>query len=248
MDNDARKARITTLAKWGIGLAGAALISPVVFLAVKGIVGLAIAAALGFTLVQLAPLFALKVANWRMKALVAEVEKNPIETMRNLYVEKADELASADRNIEDFETEIRNFDDQVETFKAQYPSEAANYEELSRKMREALADMKREQTAARRELAHFEQQIRKAEAIYKMSTAAAKVVKLSRSAEAQVFARIREQVAFDAVRTQLNRAFSSLNNALERRSDARAALPEAKPATVIDAATPRPVALVDRGR
>jgi len=59
--------------------------------------------------------------------------------------------------------------------------------------------------------------------------AAQKVVKMSKSAEAQVFAKIKEQVAFDAVRTQLNRSFANLNLALERREDARAALPEGLP-------------------
>jgi hypothetical protein len=36
-----------------------------------------------------------------------------------------------------------------------------------------------------------------------------------------VFAKIKEQVAFDAVRTQLNRSFANLNLALERRADAQ---------------------------
>lgn len=238
MDDEVRRQRLATVAKWGIGLAGAVVISPFVFLAVKGIVGLAIAVAVGMTVIQLAPVFSMKLANWKMKLIIGEAEKNPIETMQNLFVEKSEELQRADQNIVDFETEIGNFDDQLQVFKQQYPAEAETHQTLSERMHEALVEMKREQSAARRELQNFEQQIRKAKAIYKMALAAQKVVKLSRSAEAQVFAQIKEQVAFDAVRTQLNRSFANLNLALEKRADARPALPEARPTQTIDVTTP----------
>jgi hypothetical protein len=222
MDSDARQQRIATVAKWGIGLAIAAGISPFIFFAVKGIIGLALAAAIGFVAIQLAPVFATKVANLSMRLLTAEAAANPIETMRNLYVEKSEDLERAGGAIEAFETEIRNFDDQVGTFKRDYPDEAAKYDELSEQMHAALADMKREQTQARKELHAFSQQIKKAEAIYKMALAANKVTKLSRSAEAKIYAQIKEQVALDSVRTQLNRAFAGLNSALERRAAAGA--------------------------
>jgi hypothetical protein len=220
-DSDVRSQKLATALKWVAGLVGAVVVAPFVFLAVKGIVGLAIAAAIGLAITQLAPVFAMKLANWRMALIVGEVEKNPIETMQNLFVEKTQELARADNNIADFETEIRNFDDQVEGFKQQYPTEADSYETLSQRMHEALAGMKTEQSAARAQLNDFERKIAKAKAIYKMSVAAQNVVKLSRSAEAEVFAKIKEQVAFDAVRSQLNRSFANLNLALERRADAQ---------------------------
>ena len=88
-------------------------------------------------------------------------------------------------------------------------------------MRTALDDMKKQQVIARDALTKFSLKIKEAEAIYKMSLAAQKVVKLSKSAEAQVFAQIKEQVAFDAVRTQLNRSFAELNRAVERRSESK---------------------------
>ncbi|MGO9318455.1 MAG: hypothetical protein ACLPXT_13395 [Terracidiphilus sp.] len=233
-DSDVRRQKMATALKWGAGLVGAIVVAPFIFLAVKGIVGLAIAAAIGLVITQLAPVFAQKLANWRMKLVVDEVEKNPIETMQNLFIDKTRELERADNNIADFETEIRNFDDQVEGFKQQYPAEADSYETLSQRMHEALAGMKTEQSAARAQLSDFEKKIAKAKAIYKMSVAAQNVVKLSRSAEAEVFAKIKEQVAFDAVRSQLNRSFANLNLALERRTDAQSmgALSAGSPHTI----------------
>lgn len=242
MDDEVRRKRLATMFKWGLGLAGAVLISPVVFLAVKGIVGLIIAVALGYAAIEFAPVFAMKISNRKVKMIVQEAERNPIETMENIRIEKTQELERADQDIAEFETEIGNFDDQLEMFKRDYPAEAPRYVMISEKMHDALDAMKQEQSVARRELKNFEAQITKAKAIYRMALAAQRVVRLSKSAEAKVFAQIKQEVAFDAVRTQLNRAFANLNLALERRADARAelsgarqtALPEARPAEVID--------------
>lgn len=243
MDPEVRRKRLTTMVKWGIGVAGAAIISPILYFALKGLLGLAalvVAGAIGYVVIELAPVFAMKIANWKVKMIVSEAEKNPIETMENLRIEKAEELARADQGIVDFETEIGNYDDQLEGFKHDYPTEAPTYVMLSEKMHDGLLDMKREQSTARHELANFEQQIKKAKAIYKMALAAQRVTQLSKSAEAQVFAKIREEVAFDSVRTQLNRAFANLNLALEKRVDARPALPEGRPVKVIDATPTTP--------
>ncbi len=218
VDPEVRRQRIATGVKWGVGLAGAVLISPIVFLAVKGLVGLALAAAIGFIIINFAPVFAMKIANWKMKAIVAEAEANPIETMKNLKIEKANELDQADTDIVEFETEIGNFDDEVRSFKRDYPEDAPSYESISEKMHDGLAALKMEQEAAREKLADLDARIAKAEAIYKMSLAAQRVTALSKSAESKVFAEIKEKVAFDAVRTELNRSFASLNLALRQRA------------------------------
>lgn len=222
VDLDARRENVTKWAKYSLIAIGAALSAPLAFLALEGLVAWGAFALVLFLLVNFAPVFATWVANKHIQALVAAVEANPIETMQNLFAEKSQDLADADRNITSFDTEIRNFDDQVDTFKQQYLEEAPTYVELSTKMHDALAGMKIQQTEARKELAKFQQQIAKAQAIYRMSLAASKVVQLSKSAEAQVFAKIKEQVAFDTVRTSLNQAFANLDLALERRNDSKA--------------------------
>jgi hypothetical protein len=227
MDDDARRKRIETIAKWGAAFVGAVVIAPFVFLAIQGIVGLVIAFIIGVLVINFAPVFGTWVANKRLQMLKAVVEANPIETMQNLYRDKSGELQHADENIRDFEMEIGNYDDQLEGFKRDYPTDADSYQTVSDKMHEALVGMKREQSQARRDLAAFDKQITKAQAIYKMALAAQKVLVLSKSAESQVFAKIKEQVAFDSVRSQLNRSFASLNLALERRKDAQPVLPPA---------------------
>lgn len=223
MDVEARKNRLANVLKWLIGLTAAFLIAPFIFVAIKGLIGLTVAFAVGAMIVSFAPVFATALANLKLRALRAAVEANPIETMQNLYIEKSQELADADQNIVEFETEIANYDDQMRTFKKQYPEEAPRYQQLSDGMHHGLDEMKEEQGMARDNLADLHMRIEKAQAIYRMALAAERVSEFSKSTEAQVFQDIKEKIAFDSVRTELNRSFASLNMALSRRAGLLAA-------------------------
>lgn len=212
-----KKMQLDARYKWLIGGVAAIVVSPVIFLAVKGMVGLACAFAVGTVITQLAPVFSLRLANWRVKLLIQAIEANPIETMINLRIEKEEELNKAGKEIVDFETAVRNYDDQVKDFSQTDPDEVAAFQEIADKMEEALRSMKQNRADAQTALELLISKIGKAERIYKMSLEAQKVTALSKTAEAKVFQEIKERVAFDTVRTQLNRAFASLSEAVDRR-------------------------------
>lgn len=217
---DEKKQKIATVLKWSGGIIGAAVVSPIILLALKGVLGLlalGVAVGAGATILKLSPIVSMKVSNLLIKGIVREANANPIETMQNLLVEKSAELKEADLAIVDFETEVRNYDDQTVEFSKQYPEEAASFKEISEKMHVGLNQQKSSQEDARFQLANLEQQIHKAEALYKMSLAANKVTAFSKSAEKEVFQNIKEKVALDAVRTSLNRSFASLNMAISQR-------------------------------
>jgi len=231
MNNDDRRKRLEFLFRWGIAGVGLIVLTPLMFLLLKGIavaMALGVAGAVGFTSIFLAPLFSFKLANWRMKMMIAEVEDNPIETLQNLRVEKQAELERADQKIVDFDTEVRNYDDSVRTFQSEYPEEAESYKVISENMHQALENMKTEKANAQANFNDLIQKIKKGEAIYKMSMAAQKVTQLSKTAQAQVFAEIKQQVAFDTIKSQLNRSFASLSQAVESRKATRGELPEHK--------------------
>jgi hypothetical protein len=220
MDDEQRKRRIATLLKWLGGIGVLALLSPVIFFALKGALGLgalAVVAAFGFTTIRLTPVFSMKLSNLVVKLMLSEAKANPIETMVNMLGAKSDELADADAAIVDFETEVMNYDERTADFAKQYPEEASSYEQISAKMREALNQQKQEQAAARQALEELTLSIDKARALYDMSLAAQKVTALSGSARTKVFDEIRGKVAFEAVRSNLNRSFAQLGVALARR-------------------------------
>lgn len=230
VDNDVRREKIATIAKYVIGIGALAVLAPIIFTALQGLIALIAFGVIGLAAINFAPVLAYKLANWKMKAIVADAKANPIETMQNLFVDKTKELETADNNITEFDTEVRNYDDQLGGFKQDYPEEASTYQSISDKMHQALADMYENQKEARHALQDFAAKIKKAKAIYQMALAAQKVLTLSKSAESQVFAQIREQVAFDTVRSQLNSSFAKLNMAVEKRAEARALTVATQPA------------------
>lgn len=186
---------------------------------VEALSALIITAAVITGLVYFMPVLAMKAANLRLKAITGEAERNPIETLRNDYVYRQNQLQQADDSIQEFDTEIRNYDSQCQEFKRQYPEEADSFIEISLAMHNGLAEMKQEQAVARAAVAELSQRIKKAEAIYKMALAAQRVTAFSKTSEEKVFADIKQQVAFDAVRSQLNRSFAALDRAMAKRTE-----------------------------
>lgn len=233
-DIELQHKKLSGAIKWGVGLLGALIISPIIFMVVKGLVGLAIALFVGAVMINAAPAVANMLANWKLKLIKDEANRNPIETMQSLLTEKTAELRARSENITDFDTEVRNFDDQLEEFKRTDQAEAIKYQDISNKMHQKLEDMVESQNQAQDELSAFEENIKKAQRIYKMALAAEKVTSFSKSAEQEIYAKIREDVAFDAVRTKLNRTFATLNTAVARRSESNLALPAPQKDAVVD--------------
>lgn len=227
-DVDVKGQKVVSVLKYVLGIGAVALATPVIFLALKGVLGLlalGVAAGAGLAMIRLAPWFSQVITNVGIKLFIHEVQKNPIESMLSLYTEKTGEADEADKQIVEFESEVRGYNDQVKTFSRQYPEEAATFKDISERMVEALESMKQEQSNAREALADLSQRIKKAEAIYKMSLAAQRVASFSKSAEQKVFQEIKERVAFDAVQSQLNRSFAALNMAVSRRKQLTAPAP-----------------------
>jgi hypothetical protein len=226
IDPEQKRQEIQKYVKYGAYAIGAALIAPWVYAgavnlieAMWAVVGVVVS---GAVIWAVAPAAADYIANKRIQLIVAVAEANPIETMKELFSEKSQQLDAAENNITDFETELGTFSDKVEMFKKKYPEKAPAYINIQSKMQECLDGMRNEQSQATKELAQFKDKITEAEALFDMAKAANKMLAKSQSAQAAVFADIKEQVSFDVVRSNLNRAFANLNTAVERRKNAAA--------------------------
>jgi hypothetical protein len=209
--------------KWLLFPLGAALaLGPVAGLIIAGvqaIIWLGAFALGAYTVVYYTPVLAMKLANWRLKALLSEAANNPILTLKNEYATRVQQLQAADNEIVDFSSEVRTYDDQLRDFKRQYPDEADSFQEVSDKMHVGLKDMTDEQGIARAALQDLKGRINKAEAIYNMALAAEKVSQLSQDTEGRVFSEIKQKVAFDAVRASLNHSFAALDRAVAKRQE-----------------------------
>lgn len=216
MDNEQKKARLAIVVKWGVGLAGAVLIAPVVFLAVQGLAGLIVAGVLGLTIVHGAPVLSMMFANWKIKSIKAEATRNPVETMQAVHMEKADAVKAFGQRVEDFSTEVRNFGDKLDGFRAQFPAEAPKFEETLRSMQQLLQLRRQRLSEAHDELGRFGTEIRKVDAIWKMSLAASSMHRAAGMTEDSIMQRIKTETAIDSVQSSLNRALSQLETSLSQ--------------------------------
>lgn len=242
---DQKKKRIETIAKLAIaGVVGLA-VSPVIFLAIKGLVGLLIAGVIGFTAIQLTPWFAMKIANWKMKLIIAEANANPIETMNNVYAENMKVIGEKDKKIANFEGRLGDFRSQMRMFAQKFPNDVAQFQGIEQKMQMVLDRQKTKQRQAKLEARKFHDEIVRAEAIYEMALAAHSVQELSGDLEAQVYQDIKKRVSFDSVMHSFNTAVAELSVEADTDPDLmiadtpiKGALPESTgsiPVPVLDA-------------
>jgi len=244
-----KKARAEKYAKFVIAGVVCAAVSPVIFLVVKGLIGLILAVGIGFVTLQFTPWFAMKVANLRMKAIMNEAAKNPIETMNNVYTSNMRTIQETDSKIAQFEARLGDFRSKMNFFANKYPNDVPQFQETAAKMQAVLVRQKAKQKAAKIAARDFHDQIVRAEAIYEMALAAHEVQKLSGDLEKQVFDDIKKRVSFDSVTHAFNTAVAELSVEADTDPDTfltdtpvKGALPETTEgsyplpkATVIDA-------------
>jgi hypothetical protein len=217
MENNGLELRKVAFSR-NVKIAGGALaclvIAPLTYFILQGILGMLALGAAGvvaFTVIQLAPWYADKVANWRIKLLVSEANKNPIETMQNIYMDNMKTIAAKDEKIKNFAARLEDFKDKMVVFSKKYPEEAQRYQDVANKMATVLQRQIQKQKTAKVAAREYHDNMEKAQAIYDMACSANEVTQLGGSVEKQVFQDIKNQVAFDSVNHKFNVAVAEFS-------------------------------------
>jgi len=200
-----------------VALAGAVcfFVAPVIFVTIKGLVGLVSAFVIGSVVVNLAPWFGAKVANWRLKALKHEAALNPIETLETEYQTRLQQVATFEQRIKTFYGEIGLFENKVDGFVDTYgEKEAAKFVDQLEKMRRLYADRLAKLKRAQAELVTFEQEIQKARSIWEMAKAAAALSASAMIGTDEFVRKIQVDTALDSVQRNLGMAFADLETSL----------------------------------
>lgn len=212
--NDDKKQRLATAVKWGIGMLAAAIIAPVVFLAVQGLIGLIVAGVLGLALVNFAPVMGVKFANWKLKGLKHEARANPIETRQQIALQVRAWLRAAAQELTTFATEVRNFADEVKNLRVTQPEDAADFE-LQLSALQHLLDPKRGRLQdAEAEADAFESATARAARKWKVAQSAIRMNKLAGADQDAAMDKLLADESLDAVQTAMNRALAELDTAL----------------------------------
>jgi hypothetical protein len=199
----------------GIGVIGF-LVAPMIFLTIKGIIGLAIAAAIGAALIAFTPWYAMKLANWRLAAIKAEARKSPVETMQNVYNTKEQNLKDQNTRITEFSTKVKNFKDKIERFKTENANSKLVQQQVPRfekqlEMMQALL-MKRQKaySDALKALKEYALTIQAADAIWQMTQESEALNEAANLTDDDFYEKLKAETAFDSVQESMNRSFAML--------------------------------------
>lgn len=210
--------------KWvsiaALGVVGL-IVSPFIFLALGGIVGLAVSAAIGFTLVQLAPWFALKVANLKYRLIDAEkvnhikqvtkaAADNPIDTLTALLIAKKQAFQVFKSSVEVAVTARSNFQTKVDSFKKKYPARAHEFETQLSRMTDLVERKKVALSDAQKSLEDGGNKLEEMKAYYEMSKDAIEANRAAGMDTGDAFEKLKADTACDAVFESMNMAFAQL--------------------------------------
>lgn len=210
MDINQRREKIQKYA--GIGLIGLVglVVSPVIFMAITGLLGLIVAGLIGLTVVTFAPWVAMKFANWRVKAIVSEAKENPIETMVNLLAQKQEAFERFRENVTNAVTARDNFKTKCEQFAKKYPQRATEFNQQLLNMTELVKRKKQALADAQNVLEEGHHKLEEMRAYWEMSQAAQDANRAAGMDTGDMYERLKADTAVDAVFESMNRAFAEL--------------------------------------
>jgi hypothetical protein len=225
MNDEVKKTQMISVVKYGLIGLFCAVIAPLAWMAVTGIVGLAIAGALVLFGTNIAPVIALKLANMKYRAIDAErvehIEKvsnaaavNPVETLIQQSMEKRQASDAFKQAITIFRTEVKNFADHIAGFAKEYPDDVARFQTQQDAMGKLLKFREDRYKQLQVELDNFDSAIKRAQAMWKMSQAAQKMNKLAGMELGDPFEKIKADSAINSVMTSMNKAFAEMETAL----------------------------------
>ncbi len=220
-----------------IGVVGL-LVAPFVLLSIGGLIGLGVASAIGFTLVTLAPVFALKIANLKYRLTdaekVAHIQKvtnaaatNPIETMIALLAAKQRAFKEFEANVITATAARDTFKGKVEKFTAKYPARAPEFKAQLARMVDLVNKKKNALKVAQASLEDGALKLEEMQAYWEMSKDAIELNKAAGMDTGDAFEKLKADTACDAVFESMNLAFAQLEvaAALEVDSDDKPAQP-----------------------
>lgn len=213
-DPESKRKLYTYLAEGIFAIAVLGLAAPFLYSALEGAILLAALGALGILTWGFAAPFGQWVANKRIAALKAGIEANPIETMQGIYAERYKELQEKSKAIAAVDTQYRNVQSLIDNLPGRLKPKAAKYQELANKIMQGEKQMQLSYNVAAKGLSEYSDRIEEAKSLWEVACALNKAIAVSQKAKMDAFRDIKQQVAFDAVTSNLNSAFAALDETI----------------------------------
>ncbi len=211
---ESRRDTVAKIFSWGLVAGVGLVLAPLAFTLLTALVALVITAGLAMVTVALAPVAAMKLANWRMAEILTEARRNPIPTLENELLSRKAALRQAREQLKISLAQVEGFVGQADAAAGQYPDMAARWRERSAKAR-ALADARRRSyIQASKAVDEFEGVVDRCRTEWKLVIAEAAMNSSLDATLGDPMAALRSRTAIDAVTDRMNEAFAGLEIAL----------------------------------
>lgn len=220
--------RVWTL-RIGAGLFGMcvlAALTPVIWSAVSGGLGLlalAIIGALGVALFQTLPLLGQKLENRLLAARKAEARANPIEQLQNFLLQKRQRVAAFKQLVVRIGAQIKSMSDMIEERKRQKPGyDAARQEKAVRAMKDAHVLLVVKYKNAEVALGQLSDVVEDKKFEWQFGQAGQAAMRnLNATSGQELLDQMLADEAFDSVRDNFNQVFSELEMEAQKLSIAK---------------------------
>jgi hypothetical protein len=190
------------------------LAAPVIFMTIKGLIGLAIAAVVSIAIVAMAPFVVQFFGNLRIKAMKGEAARNPIPDLTQLYEKSVNALKQFAEQLKIFKGEVDFFETKVKEAKKLYPEESAVFEEQLGAMRELERYREHKFQEARADVEEMRKELEKAEVIWNLGMAAERMNKAAGDIEGETIDKIRRNTALESVQKKLIHSMNEIEVAM----------------------------------
>lgn len=216
-----KRDNLSSRMKWGIGLLSVLLLAPVSYFVAYALLGAALAGAGGLALagvwlvaVNMLPKWSMQLANWRLKELKREAERNPVETLELQQIE-------IEKGLESEKNEITKFDSAVESYRGSLLAEAQEFPEAAaaglpvlRGMEHKLAYRRYKFKTAQKNVAERRRRVKSAAAMFRVALQAQEVTKVSGDNERSVLDKILEDIAFSSIDSTVHTSMAELRTSI----------------------------------
>ncbi len=218
----ARRDKLSKKIKIGGGLLVVVLIPPLMFFIAQVILGTAavlasgaLAFLVGIIVINAMPVASMKIANWRLRALKAEAERNPIETLQSQQLELVTALDNEANAIKSFDTEVSNFRSSLQKeLDNGFPDAAASGLPTLQNMEKLLSFRRVKYKRAQARIVDRAKKIELAESKWRVALAAQKVTAASGETNLNALGQILESIAFGSVESAVNTSMAELRTAI----------------------------------
>ena len=186
------------------------IVSPFIFLVVKGIAGLIAAGVLGLVAVNFAPVLSMKLANWKVKGIVHEATVSPIETLTNLLLEKREAFRKFTEAVINQVSSLKTFERKSNEFAKTYPARAGEFQAQVEAMRTMVEKQQQALEAAKEAIYQGEQKLTEMSAYWEMSQIAQAANKTANMNTGDQFEQLKMDTSYNSVFDSVNLAFAQM--------------------------------------